>query len=151
MWKGVFFSCGIKIVGAKGRVYALDIHKPSITVLKTEVNQKQINNIEAYAVDVTQGIFLKDKNVDVCLIANVLHGFTANGEVDMLLKEIDRVLKKKGSFAVVDFKKIASSIGPRLSIRLSEPEVKKIVMPYGFKSSQSIAAGIYHYTVIFYR
>ena len=89
--------------------------------------------------------------IDVCLMADVLHGFLANGEVEGVMREIARVIKKAGTLAVVDFKNVDGPPGPPLSIRLSPEEVEKMVSPYGFENMTILDIGPHHYEVILRR
>jgi ubiquinone/menaquinone biosynthesis C-methylase UbiE len=65
-------------------------------------------------------------------MANVLHGFVANGETDGVMKEIARVTKPGGKLAVVEFKKEDAPVGPSLRIKLSSDDVEEIASRFGF-------------------
>ncbi len=146
--EGHFSIAASESVGSKGRVYAVDIDEKAIITLKKEIAQKSITNIEAFTADITNNTPLASESIDVCLMANVLHGFVANKEVEGTLREITRVLKAGATLAVVDFKKISNTPGPPLSIRMTPEEVAAIITPYHYQQKSVIEVGPYHYAVI---
>lgn len=147
--EGYFSIVASEVVGDSGKVYAIDINNEAIVNLKKEIDERNITNIKAITGDITKKIPLGNEIIDICLVANVLHGLVINKEVESTLKEISRVMKPNGDLAVVDFKKIDGPSGPPLSIRMSPEEVEKIVSWHGFKKERVVEVGKYHYAVIF--
>ncbi len=140
-----------RVVGGRGRVHAIDNHEASISALKEQIEREGLGNIEAITADATQRIPLDAGTVDVCLLANVLHGFLANGEVERAMMETARVVKAGGTLAVVESKMVGGPPGPPLSIRMSPEEVENTVAPYGFEKVRSFEAGPYHYQMVLKR
>jgi ubiquinone/menaquinone biosynthesis C-methylase UbiE len=140
-----------RVVGGRGRVYAIDNYEASISVLKEQIEREGLGNIEAVTADATKRIPLDAGKVDVCLLANVLHGFVANGEVERVLREAARVVRAGGTLAVVEFKKVSGPPGPPLSIRMSPEEVESMVAPYGFEKVRSFEVGPHHYEMVLRR
>ena len=138
-----------EIIGNKGKVYAVDIDEPSIDTLKKEITNRRINNLTAIVADMTGKTPLAGKSIDVCLMANVLHGFAENNEVPGVMKEITRLLKAGASLAVVEFKKIADIPGPPLDIKLSPEQVAAIITPYHYRQERIVEVGTYHYAAVF--
>ncbi|MEE8401508.1 MAG: class I SAM-dependent methyltransferase [Candidatus Hydrothermarchaeaceae archaeon] len=147
--EGHFSFVASEIVGETGRVHAVDIYEEAINAVKKESHERGIGNIRAVSADLTKTMPITDGSIDMCLMADVFHGFVTNEEVDSSLGEIYRVLKDGGLFVVVEFKKIEDPIGPPLHVRLTPDEVKEILAPYGFKDGQIIEAGEYHYAITF--
>ncbi len=147
--EGSFSLPASKMVGNKGRVYAIDISEEAVNLLKEEIEKRNIQNIEVFLADIGKNIPVENETIDVCLMANVLHGFVANKEVESILKGIFRVLKPDGMLGVVDFKKIEGPPGPPMSIRMTPEEVEEIISRYGFKKRKEVEVGKYHYAVIF--
>ena len=137
-----------KIVGEEGKVYAVDVWEESINAFKENIESENIKNIEAAVADITQKIPVDDESIDILYMGNVLHGFIENNEVETVMKEIRRVIKQGGSFAVVEFKKEESTHGPPLHVRITPEEVEEVVKNYGFTVKKVEEAGIYHYTII---
>ena len=80
-------------------------------------------------------------------MANVLHGFVAEGEVEEVMNNINEVLKPGGVFAVVEFKKVEGNIGPPYDVKISPEDVSNILTEYGFDTSNTQLVGEYHYIV----
>lgn len=133
------------LVGNEGKVYAVDSYPESVGMVKKEVNEKGITNLDALVADLTDNIPLNDAEIDLGVMANVLHGFVANEEVEEVMKEIRRVIKVGGAFAVVEFKKEEGLRGPPLNVRITTEEVAEIVSQYGFEVIKTTEVGDYHY------
>lgn len=145
---GLFSVAASEMVGEQGRVYAVDVDTEAISRLKEEISRKGIANIETFVADISKQLPLADGSVDVAFMANVLHGLVANGEADGALREIARVVRSGGKLLVADFKKIATPVGPPLSIRQSPVEVEALTGRYGFTKERVSEAGEYNYTVL---
>ena len=135
------------IVGDKGSVYALDVYPESIETVKKEIKTRNLGNMEAILADITEIIPLDTEIIDVVLMANVLHGFVAEREVEEVMNNISRVLKPGGVFAVVEFKKIEGNIGPPYDVKVSPEDVSNILLEHGFDISDTQLVGKYHYIV----
>ncbi len=136
-----------QLVGEEGKVYAVDVYPESIEIVKNDAHKKGIKNLEAIVADLTSEIPLNDDSVDLCVMANVLHGFAGNNELDQVLPEIKRVIKLGGIFSVVEFKKIEGTPGPPFDVRLNPQDVEDILIKYGFKVTETVEVGKYHYLV----
>jgi ubiquinone/menaquinone biosynthesis C-methylase UbiE len=147
--EGRFSIAVSKLIGSKGKVYALDSFEKSIAVLKEQIQREHITNIEAIVADVTQKMPLPDAIIDVCLMANVMHGFLANGEVPAVMTEVARVMKTGSTLVVVEFKKIDSPPGPPISIRMTPEELEDLISGYGFKKNRDVEVGQFHYAAMF--
>ena len=137
-----------EIVGDEGKVYAVDVWEESINVFKEKIESENIQNIEASVADITQKLPVDDESIDILYMGNVLHGFVENEEEESVMKEIQRVIKQGGSFAVVEFKKEESTHGPPLNVRITPEEVEEIVKNYGFIVKDVKEVGTYHYASI---
>jgi len=144
-----FSIAASKIVGTNGKVYALDSYEKSIAVLKEQIHREHIGNIEAIVADVTQKMPLPDAIIDVCLMANVMHGFLANGEVPGVMTEVARVMKSGSTLAVVEFQKIDGPPGSPISIRMTPEELEALISGYGFKKDRVVEVGPIHYAAMF--
>lgn len=138
-----------KLVGDTGKVFAVDIDAYSIDMLKKEIEHNNIKNITTTQADISRKIPIEDKKIDICLMVNVLHGLVENEESEMVLKEIKRVMKDDGSFAVIEFKKMESLPGPPKSVRLGPDQVVLILTEHNFKKQVFFEIGPYHYGMIF--
>jgi ubiquinone/menaquinone biosynthesis C-methylase UbiE len=135
------------LVGNQGQVYALDEYEPSLDHIRSEIQELGIKNMEVIQADMTMSIPLDDNLIDRCVMANVLHGFAAEGTLKPVLSEIMRVIKSGGTFAVVEFNKVEGPPGPPYNVRLSPEDVEKILEEYGFQIGGTEEIGKYHYLV----
>ncbi len=135
------------IVGDDGNVYALDVYPESIETVKKEIGARNLGNMDAILADITETIPLAESSVDTVLMANVLHGFVSEGDVDVVMKNISKVLKHGGVFAVVEFRKVEGNIGPPYDVKISPEDVSNILTEYGFDISDTQLIGEYHYIV----
>ncbi|UTB33284.1 MAG: class I SAM-dependent methyltransferase [Methanobacterium sp. ERen5] len=136
-----------KLVGSNGKIFALDVYPESIEGVSKEIKEKGIENLEPIVADVTDSIPLDDDSVDAVLMSNVLHGF-GDEELETVLKNINRVIKKDGKFAVVEFRKVKSERGPSFDVRLHPSEVSQILSKHGYKVVKSQEIATLHYIVL---
>ncbi|MGZ7136563.1 MAG: class I SAM-dependent methyltransferase, partial [Methanobacterium sp.] len=136
------------IVGENGKVYAVDIYEESMNTLKNEIKNKKIENIIPIIADITKKIPIEDEIVDKCYMANVLHGFVENDEVNEVMTEINRIIKPNGTFNVIEFKKIENTPGPPMHVRLNPEDVKNIIENHNLNVKSIEEVGKYHYAVI---
>ncbi|NMC03977.1 MAG: class I SAM-dependent methyltransferase [Candidatus Lokiarchaeota archaeon] len=136
-------------VGTAGKVHAIDIVPESIDQVKAQARESNASNIEAAVADATTGLPLPDGCIDTCLVANVLHGFVVNKEVDLVFKELLRVMKHGGKIVIVEFKKKKYLPGPRFEERLSPDDVDAILAAHGGRRIATFNAGTLHYARVF--
>lgn len=110
-------------ISPSGKVYALDEDTHFINILKTEM---QDTNLEAMDVDITGPLPLDLDSMDLIYISTVIHGFS-NQQLQDFLNEAKRILKPDGILAIVEIEKKETSFGPPMNIRLSPEELKEIV------------------------
>ena len=99
------FGCGgghytipaSKVVGKRGKVYAIDKDIGSLNELKKLIRQDKIKNIDVMNED--SKIPLAREFVDVVLCYDVIH-YGNRKERELLYNEFYRVLKKEGLFSV---------------------------------------------------
>lgn len=126
---GYFSIPASKIVGPKGKVYALDTSTEMLEGLKKRIIENKIENIAP--------ILTKDYNFRIdseigtfALLSNVLH------EVDdklLFLKETDRILKTEGKLCVIEWQKKETGKGPPIKDRLLESQVNELLDQTNFK------------------
>ena len=130
--RGAYSLAIADIVGENGQVYAVDLWEEGIGILREEAASKGIQNMTTFVSDVAQHMPVEDDSVDVCLMATVLHDLVQEGDVADALKEVGRVLKPNGVFAVVEFKKQDGPPGPPKSIRMRLEDVSALLLKIGF-------------------
>jgi ubiquinone/menaquinone biosynthesis C-methylase UbiE len=98
------FGCGTgfytiptsKMVGGRGKVYALDIHPLAIETVKNNIQKKSLTNIELILSDNLQ-TGIPSQSLDTVLLFNVL---PMVNEKTILIEELSRTLKPNGVLAV---------------------------------------------------
>ncbi|MDZ7342704.1 MAG: class I SAM-dependent methyltransferase [candidate division KSB1 bacterium] len=145
-----YYSIAVsQYVGETGNVCAVDLWQDGIVHLSNHLKANSIHNIHSVLADARKMIPLKNSSVDLCLLATVLHDFMHEKTEEGVLKEIHRVLKAGGKFAIVEFKKIASKPGPPIEIRITPEQVNNVVIPYGFEFLKTVEIGQFHYLSLF--
>jgi ubiquinone/menaquinone biosynthesis C-methylase UbiE len=99
------FGCGpggyilpvARLVGAEGKIYALDVNPAAILAVKSLALKHKLANVETILSDGATG--LPDGSVDVVLLYDVLHHLKNR---DTVLEELHRVLKPEGILSVSD-------------------------------------------------
>lgn len=85
---GSYTTIVARLVGATGKVYAVDVDPRAIEILNRTINKKQLENVETICSDCRTKIF--DSSIDVVLLYDVYHALSDPGEV---MGEIYRILK----------------------------------------------------------
>lgn len=150
------FGCGhgyytipfAKRVGEKGKVYAFDVQEAAVEAVRSHARLNHRANVEARRVNLEKerATGLHDNTVDMVFIANIL--FQAEDK-PALVREAHRVLMPGGIAAIVEWQKSGAPLGPPPSLRLSPPEVEKLMTDVGFIKEREFDAGAWHYGVIF--
>lgn len=98
------FGCGpgsytipaARMVGERGRIYALDIHPLAIRAVEKKAKKERLANINTILSDRDTG--LPDGSIDVVLLYDTIH-MIKNKRV--LLKELHRVMKTNGLLSIL--------------------------------------------------
>ncbi len=139
-----FFTLPVaSLVGGRGLVYAVDADPTMLRHLranieKTGTDAERVRTIRA---DVSK-TGIPSSSVDLTLLVLVLHDIEDKGS---LFREIRRISKQGASVVNVDWRKVRSTVGPPLDIRLSKDESMKLLSGAGFRVTTSISAGPHLY------
>ncbi len=85
-----------RIVGEKGRIYALDIHPLAVKAVERKARKERLTNITTILSDRDAG--LPDESIDVVLLYDTIHQI---GDKRALLKELCRVMKSNGLLSIL--------------------------------------------------
>ena len=96
----VDYGCGpgrytvpvVKLVGPKGKVFAIDIHPLAISIVRNKVASEALTNVEAILVD-SYDTGIKEASVDLVLLTDTFHDISDQGA---LFQELHRILKQDG-------------------------------------------------------
>ena len=109
-------------VGETGKVYASDIDKNSIEIIKTE---NKLKNLEPSVQNITTKTTFPDHSMDFIYLSTVIHGFS-QAQRQGFISEIKRLLKPNGFLAILEIKKEPMPFGPPQEIRLSPDDLKNL-------------------------
>ena len=144
---GFFSVVFAKKVGPSGQVFAIDILPQTLEAVRSKAKLEGLFNIKIIRgnLEKPNGSTLGDASCDMVFIANVL--FQVSDKLE-LINEAYRVLKKDGELTVVEWKPYIA-LGPQKERRLSEEELKQLIISKGFGEPKPINAGSHHYGFIF--
>ena len=144
---GFFTIAFAKRVGPSGQVFAIDVLSTALESIRSQAKIEGLFNIKIIRGNLEKpgGSNLPADSCDLVLIANVLFQVP---DKPSLIEEAKRVLKDNGRLAVIEWKPYIA-VGPLKTSRLSEAELKQLVLSKGFSEIGSINAGTHHYGFIF--
>jgi ubiquinone/menaquinone biosynthesis C-methylase UbiE len=135
---GVFAMPMADMVGAKGRVYAVD----NSAVMLEHIRAKgPPPNLELVRADVT-ATGLKDAIADICLLAFILHEVAEHGR---LMAEAARLLKPGGRVVIVEWRAEVDSPGPPRHRRISRQLLERLCEPAGISFLSYREWSAWHY------
>lgn len=131
------------------QIVAVDLWEDGIRRLKEEISNRGLEGVRAEVADISRFIPVEAGQIDLCLMATVVHDLVEAGTDRETFSELCRVVKPGGRLAVVEFKKIEGPPGPPVTIRLSEADLAACVTPYGFETESVLEAGPALYLSLF--
>jgi len=151
------FGCGsgghfvfpvASMVGVDGVVYAVDILKTVLEVVKRRARQENYLNIKIIwsNLEVFGATKIKAGTVDIGILANTLYLSTKRIEI---IREVVRMLKKGGKLVIIEWKTVSLPFGPTLEDRVDDEYIKNIAKKNGLNLDEEFYAGQYHYGLIF--
>ncbi len=145
---GYFTIPMAKTVGGDGKVYALDIQKPTLEAIKARAKPEHLFNIETIwtDLDLPRGSKLRDRFIDFVLISNIL--FQSENRKN-ILEEAQRILREGGRMALVEWDPSQTRLGPPAQDRVSKETTRELAEQAGFTLIKEFEAGAYHYGLLF--
>jgi len=132
-------------VGPGGRVYAVDVSKELVDLVRERAAARHMPNVTS-VLSTRSRIPIEDAVADVTILANVLHGIPPR-----TVDEAIRLLRPGGRLVNVDWKKEPSPEGPPVRHRLSPNEASSALSARGLKPLDSFDLGPHHYVLVFER
>lgn len=133
-----------------GKVFVFYLREEGFERFIEEISDSAITNIIPNVV--TSGSLpLGSETMDLCLLTKVFHDLFSQGSDQEALREIKRVLKPRGTLAVIEYKKIVGTPGPPVKIRIAPGELDETLRCAGFIPAikQEIEIGPYHYLSLY--
>lgn len=147
---GHFVFPAAQLVGPTGFVYAVDIQRSVLELVDKAARDEQIFNVKTVwaDVDVYGATRIEDASLDLILHVNNLW---LSQNRPQLVKEMARLTRPGGRIVVVEWKAIATPIGPPANRRIDIEDAKKILTSPLIPFVDEFEAGPYHYGLIFSR
>jgi ubiquinone/menaquinone biosynthesis C-methylase UbiE len=142
---GFFAVAAARRVGHEGRVYAVDLSEPLVELLRERRDRESLPQLRPLRNTLTS-IPLPSEVADVVLLANVLHDIPVS-----TLSEAVRLVKPRGRFVNVDWKKEETPGGPPLTIRLTPDEAEQHLEKQGLIAVERWEFGPWHYGLVLKR
>ena len=143
-----FYSIPIaKAIGPNGKVYALDVQKSSLEIVRSKAKEARLLNVNPIWADLEHagGSHVADASINVALLSNVL--FQSDHKKEMIA-EAFRILKSRGTIAVIDWSSAASG-GPAPERLVNRAHAEKLLTEAGFTPLGEFPAGSNHYGLLF--
>jgi ubiquinone/menaquinone biosynthesis C-methylase UbiE len=153
----VDFGCGsgywtlelARHAGKHGKVYALDIQESTLAAVRSRVKSTgQENSIETAQINLEklQSTKLADKAIDFILASNILFQISNKHALAM---EAARILKHRGSIAVVDWDMSEALLGPSPLQKISRQDMEILFKNANLYLEKEFDAGSHHYGLLF--
>jgi ubiquinone/menaquinone biosynthesis C-methylase UbiE len=141
---GFFALPAARLVGKKGRVYAIDEDYYAIDRLNKKAAVEGLGNLETRVGEAERVVLCKGC-ADIVFFGIVLHDFNDPLKVLMNAK---KMLKATGRLIDLDWKKEPMEVGPPLDIRFDEDEAVRLIESVGLKIDAVKESGPFHYMII---
>jgi ubiquinone/menaquinone biosynthesis C-methylase UbiE len=147
---GHFVFPAAQLVGAQGHVYAVDIQRSVLEHIERRAKEGQFFNVHPVwsDMDVYRATRIDEGSLDLTLLIN---NFYLSSNRQQMLREMARLTRPHGRVVVVEWKPIASPIGPAVDQRIDQEQVKREMRSPLFEFHDAFEAGPYHYGLIFLR
>jgi ubiquinone/menaquinone biosynthesis C-methylase UbiE len=130
-------------------VHGIDLWTEGVNQLLRTARERGLKNVTAESADLARLQSVRDAEVDLALMATVLHDQVERGVASAALREVARVVRPDGWLAVVEFKKADTKPGPPVAIRLSAEDLTALVGPFGFAEPRVVDLGPGLYLALF--
>ena len=134
-----------EIVGPTGKVIGEDIQDGMIRLLKKNVDDRKLRNVEIVLGTPTDPK-LPAKALDLVLMVDVYHEFS---EPATMMKHIQNALKPDGRVVLVEFRKEDPRVPIQPLHKMSVEEVRSELEPLGFKFQRALEFLPWQHILIF--
>ncbi|MDO8492160.1 MAG: methyltransferase domain-containing protein [bacterium] len=135
-------------IARNGKVYAVDVQKDLLLKIKAEGAKRHLYNIETVWADAEEpgGTKLSDGAMDRAIVSNLLFQVEHR---EGLVKEVARIIRKKGRILVVDWTDSWGGLGPQAKDVVTAKTARQLFEKVGFKMLKEFNAGDHHYGIVF--
>jgi protein-L-isoaspartate O-methyltransferase len=136
-----------RLVGPKGKVYAVDIQPEMLAIIRQRMKAGKVTNVVPVRGTVTDPK-LPAGGVDLILMVDVYHEFNFPYEMTQALV---KALKPGGRLVFVEFRLEDPQVPIKLVHRMSEKQVLKEMAPHPLRHVQTISSLPWQHVIIFER
>jgi ubiquinone/menaquinone biosynthesis C-methylase UbiE len=140
------FTCEYaKVVGAAGKVYALEKAESALAYLRRALDGRGLGNVVVLAGDAEEAVEM-DGDVDLVMITDVLHHLD---RPEAALRNVARVMRHRTRALIAEFDPQAEGlIGPPLEHRIAVRQIKGFLERAGLRAIAEGRQAFEHYFVI---
>lgn len=144
---GFFVFPLARLVGRQGKVYAVDILKPTLEEITKEAKKNNLPQVVPVwsNLEIFKAANIETNSLDSALLVNVLHQSEKKAEI---LREAVRLLKRGGRLLVIEWKNMDLPLGPSPERRVNLETLKLAIPKIGLDIAEEFEAGPYHYGLI---
>lgn len=132
-------------VGAKGKVYAVDIQPQMLDIIRKRIKLGKVSNVEPVKGTETDPK-LPENAVDVILLVDVYHEFSYPYE---MAEAMVKSLKPKGRIIFVEFKLEDQQVPIKLVHKMSQKQVIREMEPHPLKWVKTIDTLPWQHVIVF--
>jgi ubiquinone/menaquinone biosynthesis C-methylase UbiE len=132
-------------VGPKGKVYAVDIQKEMLDLIRKRMKAGKVANVEPVLGTLTDPK-LPAGSVDLILLVDVYHEFSHPYE---MTAEMVKALKPHGRLVFVEYRLEDPKVPIKLVHKMTQRQVIKEMSPFPLKHSETIAVLPWQHIMIF--
>ncbi len=145
---GHFVFPAAELVGANGRVYAVDVQKSALQRIESEGRREQYWNIQPIWSDVEhpRQTPVPTAGMDLTLIVNALY---LSSKPDAWAEEAWRMTKPGGRVLIIDWHPTATPLGPAVAMRREPDAVGELFARAGWTvEADKLETGDHHYAIV---
>ncbi len=137
-----------KLVGANGKIIAVDIQKPLLEDLVSKARLEGLSNIDTVwgDLEIVGSTRIAPGLCDVSILSGTLY---QGKHREKMLEEAKRVTKAGGVVAVIEWKTSGIPFGPAVASRIQKSEVQRLAEAQGLHFEREFDASLYHYCMLF--
>jgi ubiquinone/menaquinone biosynthesis C-methylase UbiE len=132
-------------VGAKGKIYAVDVSPDMIKHINRRIRETKTTNVVSVLAD-SDDPLLADRSVDRFFICDVWHHIENQKKYLELMKGM---LKPGGEIVVIDFHKKELPFGPPMEMKIAKEDMIKQFTTNGFRIAKEHSFLPYQYFLVF--
>lgn len=147
---GHFVFPAAQMVGADGKVFAVDIRKIALQAVEKAARHERFLNIETVwsDIEVVGAARIPDASLDLTLVVDNL--YLAENR-DGLIQESWRLTKPGGLLVCVEWLPGKTLLGPPNDHRLESDVADRLWRRHGWIAQESFQAGEFHYALVYQR